>query len=312
MEWWQAIVLGLIQGLAEFLPVSSSGHLAIGRELLGVELSGDLVFEVVVHAATVLSTIVVFRKQIWKLLRGLLRFFQKTVPSVSGASPSPSQGLVSDGPASADDTYKAESGGALSPRRFIYNDETDYVLKIIVSMIPVFVVGVFFKDCVEELFSSLAVVGAALLLTALLLFFSDAASKDKSGKPSFCANGIGFRQAFIIGLGQALAVVPGLSRSGTTISTGLLCGVRREVVAQFSFLMVLVPVLGEAFLDVVGGDFASSSTGALSLSLGFISAFISGLFACKVMIALVKRARLKWFALYCALVGVAVLALTCL
>lgn len=271
MNWLQALVLGLVQGLTEFLPVSSSGHLAIGREILGVEASGDLVFEVAVHAATVMATIVVFRKEIWKLLRGL---------------------------------FKIE-----------YNDETDYVLKICVSMIPVFIVGVFFKDYVEGLFSSLSVVGLALLVTAVLLFFSDAVSRSRTMEQKGSAairNGISFRQALIVGLGQAFAVVPGLSRSGTTISTGLLSGVKREAVAQFSFLMVLVPILGEAFLDVVGGEVASSSISAGALLIGFVSAFVSGLFACKVMIALVKRAKLKWFALYCAVVGLAVVIVTLL
>ena len=266
MSWLQALILGIVQGLTEFLPVSSSGHLAIGREILGIEASDDLVFEVVVHAATVLATIVVFRKQIWKLLCGLFKFK--------------------------------------------YNDETDYILKICVSMIPVFIVGVFFKDFVEGLFSSLLVVGIALLVTALLLYLSDRVADWRKGAvPAMdeARNGISYRQAFIVGLGQALAVVPGLSRSGTTISTGLLCGVKREAVAQFSFLMVLVPILGEAFLDVVGGDVAASSVGAGALMAGFVAAFISGLFACKVMIALVKRAKLKWFALYCAIVGIAVI-----
>ncbi len=266
MEWFQAIILGLVQGLTEFLPVSSSGHLAIGREILGVEASGDLVFEVAVHAATVLATIVVFRKQILDLLKGLFKFR--------------------------------------------YNDETDYVCKILVSMIPVFVVGMFFKDFVEGLFSSLLVVGIALVVTSALLFFSDRKPVAASGKEE--RNGISFWQALVVGLGQALAVIPGLSRSGTTISTGLLCGVKRENVAQFSFLMVLIPILGEAFLDLVGGDMSASSIGALPLALGFVSAFVSGLFACKVMIALVKKAKLKWFALYCVLVGLSVILYTVL
>lgn len=260
MEWFQALILGLLQGLTEFLPVSSSGHLMIGRELLGIDAPEDLVFETTLHAATVLSTIIVFRKQILALLGGLFKFK--------------------------------------------YNDETDYILKICVSMIPVFIVGMFFKDYVEALFSSLLVVGIALIVTAMLLFFSD--RKKQAGERSESRNGISYRQAFIVGLSQAVAVIPGLSRSGTTISTGLLCGVRREVVAQFSFLMVLVPILGELFLDLVGGDMASASVGALPLAVGFAAAFLSGLFACKVMIALVKKARLQWFALYCALVGAAV------
>lgn len=276
MEWFEAILLGMIQGLTEFLPVSSSGHLEIGKALLGVETTDDLLFTTMVHAATVLSTIVVFRKQIWDLLKG---FFC---------------GLKG---------IKVE-GGAL-----ICNDQTDYLLKMVVSMIPVFVVGVFFKDSVESLFGSITVVGFALVMTALLLFFSDYASRPgrKSIFPeNTYRNGISYWQALAVGVGQAFAVIPGLSRSGTTISTGLICGVKREVMAQFSFLMVLVPILGETFLEIVGGEFGASSVGALSLALGFVSAFLSGLFACKVMIALVKRARLSWFALYCLLAAAAI------
>ena len=290
-------MLGLLQGLTEFLPVSSSGHLQIGKELLGIKADGGLVFEVVVHAATVLSTIVVFRKQIWALLKSL---------------------FVRDG------LFRSIA----HPSKF--NDGTDYVLKICVSMIPVFIVGVFFKDAVEGLFNSIHVVAAALLVTALLLLLSDNASRLKAGCRNCCRhkasqedvadtdggeipgkagadvavrNGISWWQAFIVGLGQAVAVVPGLSRSGTTIATGLLCGVKRDVMAQFSFLMVLVPILGEMFLEIVGGEVASSTVGALPLALGFVSAFISGLFACKVMIALVKKTKLGWFALYCAAVA---------
>lgn len=288
MEWFEAILLGLLQGLTEFLPVSSSGHLQIGKELLGIESSGDLVFEVVVHAATVLSTIVVFRKQIWGLLKSL---------------------FVKDG------LFRSIA----HPSKF--NDGTDYVLKILLSMIPVFIVGMFFKDAVEGLFgSSIYVVAGALLVTAALLLLSDNAGRifGCCCRRRKCAeateavetvakgrrNGISYWQAFVVGLGQAIAVIPGLSRSGTTIATGLLCGVKRDVVAQFSFLMVLIPILGEAFLEIVGGDMASSTVGALPLVLGFISAFVAGLFACKVMIALVKKTKLGWFALYCAVVAV--------
>lgn len=284
MEWYEAILLGLVQGLTEFLPVSSSGHLVIGREVLGVEASEDLAFEVLVHAATVLSTIVVFRKQIWGLLKG---FFC---------------GLHG---------FKVEHvNGSLS---LACNDQTDYLLKIGVSMIPIFVVGMFFKDYVESLFGSITGVGVALLVTAVLLFFSDMASgkgvslKAKSDHPAKeYRNGISYWQAFAVGLGQAFAVAPGLSRSGTTISTGLICGVRRDVMAQFSFLMVLVPILGEAFLEVLGGGFAESSIGALPLLLGFLAAFVSGLLACKVMIALVKKAKLSWFALYCVIAALSI------
>jgi undecaprenyl-diphosphatase len=276
MEWLDSVLLGLIQGLTEFLPVSSSGHLEIGKVLLGVETSEDLLFTTMVHAATVLSTIVVFRKQIWDLLLGF---------------------------------FGGLKGIKVSNGSLVCNDQTDYLLKIIVSMIPVFVVGVFFKDAVESLFGSITVVGVALLVTALLLFFSDYASRPgrKSVFPqNRYRNGISYWQAFTVGLGQAFAVIPGLSRSGTTISTGLICGVKREVMAQFSFLMVLVPILGESFLEIVGGEFNESSVGTLPLILGFLSAFVSGLVACKVMIALVKKAKLSWFALYCLIAAAAI------
>ena len=274
MEWFEAVLLGLLQGLTEFLPVSSSGHLEIGKALLGVETTEDLLFTTMVHAATVLSTIIVFRREIFDLLKG---FFC---------------GLKD---------WKIQKNEA-GRKVLVCNDQTDYLLKMVVSMLPILVVGLFFKDQVESLFGSIQVVGVALVVTALLLFFSDYASRPgrKSVFPvNEYRNGISYWQAFAVGLGQAFAVVPGLSRSGTTISTGLICGVRREVMAQFSFLMVLVPILGETFLEIVGGEFGSSSVGALPLVLGFISAFLSGLFACRVMVALVKKAKLGWFALYC-------------
>lgn len=265
MEWFEAVILGLVQGLTEFLPVSSSGHLEIGRVLLGVSTSEDMMFTTMVHAATVLSTILVFRKQILGLLKG---FF-----------------------------------------KFQYNDQTDYLFKIAVSCIPIMIVGLCFKDDVEALFGSIKVVGFALLLTSALLFFSDFASRPGGkvfSQVNEARNGISYWQAFVVGLSQALAVIPGLSRSGTTISTGLICGVRRDVMAQFSFLMVLIPILGESFLELVGGGFSSSSVGALPLALGFVSAFVSGLFACKVMIALVKKAKLSWFAVYCLIAAAAI------
>lgn len=273
MGWWQAILLGIVQGLTEFLPVSSSGHLMIARELFGVEAEGFLDFTVMVHFGTVLSTVVVFWGVIWNLLKGLLKFR--------------------------------------------YNDETDYVCKIIISMIPVFVVGMFFKDNVEALFGdSLATVAVCLLVTAALLLLSDidvpAIIRRKSGKvaESDHRNGISYLQAFIVGLGQAVAVAPGLSRSGTTIATGLITGVKRSVMAEFSFLMVLVPILGEQLLDLMDGISGeaelASGVGTLPLLLGFISAFVSGLFACKVMVALVKKSKLRWFAVYCAVVAAAI------
>lgn len=282
MEWFEAVILGMLQGLTEFLPVSSSGHLEIGKELLGVETSDDLLFTTMVHAATVLSTLVVFRNQIWGLLKGFFTGLKDWRIVV----------------------------GADGKKMLQCNDETDYLLKICVSMIPILIVGVFFKDFVEGLFGSIMVVGVALVVTAVLLFFSDMASRP--GRKSVVVpentyrNGISYWQAMAIGVGQSFAVIPGLSRSGTTISTGLICGVKREVMAQFSFLMVLIPILGEAFLEVVGGDFSSSSVGALPLILGFLSAFVSGLFACKVMIALVKKAKLRWFALYCLIAALSI------
>lgn len=281
MEWFEAVILGLLQGLTEFLPVSSSGHLEIGKVLLGVETSDDLLFTTMVHAATVLSTIIVFRNQIWDLLKG---FFCG----------------LKDWRIAKDESGK---------KYLVCNDQTDYLLKIALSMLPILIVGLFFKDQVESMFGSIYVVGAALVVTAVLLFFSDYASRPgrKSVFPENTSrNGISYWQALAVGLGQAFAVVPGLSRSGTTISTGLICGVRREVMAQFSFLMVLIPILGETFLEVVGGEFGSSSVGVLPLILGFVSAFLSGLFACKVMIALVKKAKLSWFALYCLIAAVCI------
>ena len=264
MNWLQALILGIVQGLTEFLPVSSSGHLMIAKEMLGVEGEGFLDFTVTVHFATVLSTIIVFRKEIWNLVEGLFRFR--------------------------------------------YNDETDYVFKIVVSMIPIAVVGLFFKDKVEALFGDgLFIVGIFLIITAVLLFLSDKAGtflSRSSGldqdKPQ-ARNGISYWQAFVVGIGQALAVAPGLSRSGTTISTGLLCGVKREAMAQFSFLMVLVPIIGEQTLGIIDSlsSGAVPSLGIVPLLVGFIGAFIAGLFSCKVMIALVKKAKLIWFALYC-------------
>ena len=259
MNWFEAVVLGLVQGLTEFLPVSSSGHLTIAKELFGID-QNNLSFEVVVHAATVCSTIVAFRKQIWDLLKG---FFNLQM-----------------------------------------NPQKEYIFKIAVSMIPVFIVGMFFKDQVEAVFGSgLMVVGCMLFITAGLLSLSEYLSKKQNGQ----GRPVGWKDAIIIGIAQACAVLPGLSRSGSTISTGLLLGVKKEDVAQFSFLMVLVPILGEAFLELIGGELAGAESGisALSLSLGFVAAFLSGLFACKLMINIVKKAKLWIFALYCAIVGAA-------
>lgn len=255
MDIVQAIILGIIQGLTEFLPVSSSGHLVIAQELLGIQNTSNLVFETVVHAATVLSTITILWKEIIRLIS---RFF-----------------------------------------KFEWNPETQYICKILVSMIPVMIVGLFFKDVVEELFGGgLVFVGSMLLITAVLLSLTHFI-KYKERK------NIGFGSAFVMGIAQAIAVLPGISRSGATISTGLIMGLKKEEVAKFSFLMVLIPILGETFLGIIGGDFSASMSGISTpvLLTGFLSAYLSGLFACKFMIEMVKRVDLIWFALYCLLAG---------
>ena len=267
MEWWEAILLGLVQGLTEFLPVSSSGHLMITRALLGVDAEGFLDFTVTVHFATVLSTLIVFWGAIVQILKEVLKFR--------------------------------------------YNDGTDYFLKLCVSMVPVALVGFFFKDSVETLFGeTLTTVGICLMVTAALLLLATFYAPKKENPNR---NGISWWQALAVGVAQAFAVAPGLSRSGLTISTGLVCGVKKESMAQFSFLMVLVPIIGEQALSLLkaagGSGSISSGIGALPLVLGFAAAFASGLFACKVMVALVRRARFSWFALYCAVVGILVLIL---
>ena len=254
MTWLDALWLGLIQGLTEYLPVSSSGHLEIANTLLGIKGSDNLVFAVLVHAATVCSTLVVLRKEIAGLFYGLFRLR--------------------------------------------WNDETQYVAKILLSMIPVGIVGVFFKDTVESFFGN-GVVGIMLLVTALLLTFAYCAKPRKK-------DSISYRDAFVIGLAQACAVLPGLSRSGTTIATGLLLGDKKEQIARFSFLMVIIPILGEAFLDLVGGEFSPTESGlsVTAMLVGFLAAFVSGCAACKWMLKLVQNGRLVWFALYCALMAV--------
>lgn len=262
MNWFEALWLGLIQGLTEYLPVSSSGHLTIASTLFGVQAEENLAFTIAVHVATVLSTLVILWKEIAWIFKGLFRFEN--------------------------------------------NAETRYVANILVSMIPVGIVGVFFKDKVEEIFGAgIAIVGAMLLVTALLLTFSYYA------KPRQKEN-ISLKDAFIIGLSQAVAVLPGLSRSGTTIATGLLLGNNKAKLAQFSFLMVIPPILGEALLDTV--KMVKHGTAAVMgdislgvLAVGFIAAFVSGCVACKWMISIVKRGKLIYFAIYCALAGAATL-----
>ena len=258
MDTLQAIILGVVQGLTEFLPVSSSGHLQLANEILGTDLNpeSNLTFSLTLHAATVLSTIVILWAEIWKLLKGI---FSRT-----------------------------------------FTAEQAYVLKIVISMIPVGIVGLFFKDYIEAAFSSIAVVGVMLLITAALLSFAYYAKPRQKEELSY-------RDAFIIGLAQAVAVLPGLSRSGSTIATGLLLGNKKESVAQFSFLMVLPPILGNALLDCLKGDFGGGVE-TLPLVAGFVTAFITGCIACKWMIDIVKRGKLIWFAVYCAIAGVVALA----
>jgi undecaprenyl-diphosphatase len=251
----EAIILGIVQGLTEFLPVSSSGHLQLAKELLGVEIENNLTFDVMLHAATVLSTIVVLWGEVWWLIKGLF-----------------SRGM---------------------------NDEKSYFLKLVVSMIPVGVVGFLLRDKIDAMLASqyiMVVVGAMLLLTSALLSFAYYARPRERAT-------ISMRDAFIIGLGQAVATMPGLSRSGTTIATGLLLGNDKSAVATFSFLMVLAPILGQTLLDVVDGGFVVTGISVEALVAGFVAAFVVGCLACRFMIGVVKRGKLIWFALYCAIVG---------
>ena len=266
MSWVEALLLGIIQGLTEFLPVSSSGHLEIMHHLFGTASEGNLFFAIVVHCATVLSTLTVFRKELAEIFKG-------TFSTVS------------------------------------WNDQKEYCAKILLSLVPIMVVGLFFKDEVEDLFgSSLLLVGIGLLITATLLFVSERINKRRNG----AGHTITYGDSFIVGLAQTVAILPGLSRSGTTIATGLLCGVKKEEIAQFSFLMVIIPVLGEAFLDLVdilrGTLEVAFEWGVLLV--GFISAYIVGCLACKFMIRVVSKQKLTYFALYCCTVGLTIVILT--
>lgn len=252
----ESIILGAVQGLTEFLPVSSSGHLQIAKALLGVEIEENLAFDTTLHAATVLSTIVILWPEIKRLVVGLFS------------------------------------------RHF--NEEQAYILKILLSMIPIGIVGFTLKDYIDAMLSSpyiLSIVGAMLLLTAALLSFAYYARPRQK-------ENISYRDAFIIGLAQAVAAMPGLSRSGSTIATGLLLGNKKEAMAHFSFLMVLAPILGEMLLNIVKGEVVFASIGVVPMIAGFVSAFVVGCLACKFMIDIVKRGRLIWFAVYCAVAGV--------
>ena len=272
METFEALILGLLQGLTEYLPVSSSGHLAIGSHILGIEAEENLMFTVAVHVATVLSTLVVLGGEIIRLVRG---------------------------------TFGPFNAGASGLARL--NADQRYMLNILVSMIPIFVVGIFFKDTVESIFGQgLLVVGCCLLVTAGLLAYS------YYGKPRQ-KESISLLDAFIIGVAQAVAVLPGLSRSGSTIATGLILGNNKAHMAQFSFLMVIPPILGEALLDTIkaakeGFSAAFGDLSVMALVVGFVAAFVSGIAACKWMIGIVRCGKLIYFAYYCVAVGAVTLA----
>lgn len=269
MNWLEALILGVVQGLTEFLPVSSSGHLEIGQTLLGTTSEENLMFTVMLHVATVLSTVVVLRREIGQLFIGTFT----------------------------------------TPR---WNEDKQYVVLLLFSCIPVFIVGVFFKDDVEQFFGSgLLLVGICLLVTACMLSLSEYLTKCRAMQTNVAdvkeGHEVAWKDAIIIGCAQAVAVLPGLSRSGMTIATGLLCGVKKESVARFSFLMVLIPVLGDALLeslDLLTGKVSAPAIGWLPLTVGFLAAFATGGIACRWMLAIVRRQKLSYFAVYCLAVGI--------
>lgn len=253
MDATQALILGLIQGITEFLPVSSSGHLEIGHALLNTQSNENLLFAVAVHLSTVLSTIIVFRKDIVTLIKDLFAFQ--------------------------------------------WNESTKYISKLLFSAVPVMFTGLLFKKQIEMLFNgNLIFIGSMLIITSIVLMLTGMV-KHSEGK-------LTFKKAFIIGIAQAVAVLPGISRSGSTIATGLLLKTKKEDVTRFSFLMVLIPVLGASFLDIIGGNFTSANTiGTLPLLIGFTAAFVSGLLACSWMIKIVKKGKLIYFSIYCLVIG---------
>ena len=259
MEIINAIILGIIQGLTEFLPVSSSGHLEIAKAILGENKVGEesLLMTVVLHFATALSTIIIFRKDILEILSGLLQFKN--------------------------------------------NDSFWFSLKIVLSMVPAALVGIFFNDEIEALFGgALTLVGSMLLVTGLLLFLADKAKAS--------AKKVGIKHAILIGISQAIAILPGISRSGATISTAVLLGIDKEKAARFSFLMVVPLIFGKMAKDILSGDIQYETTTFIPLLVGFIFAFLTGMFACKWMIKLVKSSQLKYFAYYCFAIGGIVIA----
>ncbi|MFC2123969.1 undecaprenyl-diphosphate phosphatase [Bacteroidota bacterium] len=258
----EAIILGIVQGLTEFLPISSSGHVELGSALLGIQTSENLLFLIIVHSATALSTIVVYRKDISSILSGLLKFEK--------------------------------------------NDSWDFTFKILISAIPVFIIGVFFKEEVESFFGGrVGLVGSMLIITSVLLAFTYFA-KERAGK-------ISYFKSLLIGISQALAVLPGISRSGATISTALLSGVKREEATRFSFLMVLLPIIGASLLDIM--DIIQNPESRIGISFitlisGFIAAFVTGIIACRWMIKIVKKGKLIYFSIYCLIIGLIALIST--
>ena len=254
METIDAIILGIIQGLTEFLPVSSSGHLELGKAILGDSSVPEesLLFTVVLHFATALSTIVVFRKDVWEIIRGLFQFKN--------------------------------------------NEETLFSLKIVLSMVPAAMVGLLFEEQLEAFFDGdIRFVGFMLLITAVLLYFADRAM-DTHKK-------VTFRNAFIVGVSQAIAILPGISRSGATISTSVLLGVDKTKAARFSFLMVVPLIIGKIGKDILSGELSLESENIFAMGAGFIAAFIAGLAACTWMIQIVKKSKLSYFAIYCLIIG---------
>ena len=255
MDIFDSILLGIVQGLTEFLPVSSSGHLEIGKAILGDKSIPEesLLFTVVLHFATALSTIVIFRKDILDIIKGFMAFK--------------------------------------------WNEDTKFVTKIAISMLPAAFVGLFFEEQLEQLFGgNILLVGCMLLVTAILLFFADKAKNTNKN--------VSFKDALIIGVSQAIAMLPGISRSGATISTSVLLGNDKTKAARFSFLMVVPLIFGKIAKDILGGDLNFDSQNITALSAGFIAAFVAGLFACTWMISLVKKSKLSYFAIYCAIVGI--------
>ncbi|MDW3208886.1 MAG: undecaprenyl-diphosphate phosphatase [Reichenbachiella sp.] len=260
MTFIEALILGIIQGLTEFLPVSSSGHLELGTYFLGVQSEDNLLFSIILHGATACSTVVIFRKDILEIIKGIFKFE--------------------------------------------WNESTQFAAMIVLSMIPVGIVGVFFEDQIESFFGgNILLVGTMLLVTAALLAFTYFSKKNEGA--------INFKNSFLIGLAQAIAIMPGISRSGSTISTALLLGVNKEKAARFSFLMVLPPILGAMLLktkDFLENPEIAANVSGMNLTVGFIAAFLSGLLACQWMISIVKKGKLVYFAIYCGVVGLLAVA----